>query len=130
LAGSLRYVKVASDWLILGGLPIFTFGVTNSSIACLQTRLQDWKEGGLSGAYFYQRLRDINTVLQQYERSAVPPGWSCEWDRYGRFFCLLSVPHHCTTTTTTFSHHICFVSSSLAVHWGRQQAGDSQHVVG
>ncbi|XP_070200550.1 formin-binding protein 4-like isoform X2 [Littorina saxatilis] len=57
------------------------------SLVQLQTRLTDWQEGGLIGEYFYQRLREVNSVLKQYESSAVPTGWTCQWDsNFRRYF--------------------------------------------
>ncbi|XP_005103895.1 formin-binding protein 4 [Aplysia californica] len=47
----------------------------------LQTRLTDWGAGGLSSQYFRQQLVVAEGLLQQYELSAVPEGWACQWDR-------------------------------------------------
>ncbi|CAL1529590.1 unnamed protein product [Lymnaea stagnalis] len=47
----------------------------------LQTRHTDWIAGGLSIEYFYQQLKVAEGLLEQYELSAVPEGWACQWDR-------------------------------------------------
>lgn len=47
----------------------------------LQTRLADWKDGGLSSKFMLTRLKQASLELQQYEESAAPPGWKCVWDR-------------------------------------------------
>ena len=48
----------------------------------LQTRLADWKDGGLSSKFMFSRLKQASLELQQYEESAAPPGWKCVWDRW------------------------------------------------
>lgn len=72
----------------------------------LQTRLKDWQEGGLNSEYFFQRMSEVNATLQQYENSAVPPGWACHWDRYAishlsLFFC------NCCCCCCCCRHHCC-----------------------
>ncbi|GFS25587.1 formin-binding protein 4-like [Elysia marginata] len=47
----------------------------------LQTRLTDWTAGGLSTVYFREQLGIAQGLLDQYEQSAVPQGWACQWDR-------------------------------------------------
>ncbi|GFO01315.1 formin-binding protein 4-like [Plakobranchus ocellatus] len=47
----------------------------------LQTRLHDWNAGGLSTSYFQDQLGVAQGLLEQYEQSAVPQGWACQWDR-------------------------------------------------
>ena len=47
-----------------------------------QTRLHDWTAGGLSTVYFQEQLGVAQGLLEQYEQSAVPQGWACQWDRY------------------------------------------------
>ncbi|KAI8783431.1 axoneme-associated protein mst101(2) [Biomphalaria glabrata] len=47
----------------------------------LQTRQADWIAGGLSTQYFYEQLKVAEGLLEQYELSAVPEGWACQWDR-------------------------------------------------
>uniref|UniRef100_A0A0B7B696 WW domain-containing protein n=2 Tax=Arion vulgaris TaxID=1028688 RepID=A0A0B7B696_9EUPU len=47
----------------------------------LQTRHTDWTAGGLSTHYFYEQLKTAQGLLEQYELSAVPEGWACQWDR-------------------------------------------------
>lgn len=58
--------------------------LTLSTLA-LQTRLQDWREGGLSMEYTLDKLREASDQLQQYENKAAPPGWVCHWDRYAAY---------------------------------------------
>ena len=53
----------------------------------LETRHQDWQAGGLNTEFYLIKLEEANWQLEQYERSAAPPGWSCHWDRsYRRYF--------------------------------------------
>ncbi|BFZ03952.1 hypothetical protein BsWGS_06991 [Bradybaena similaris] len=47
----------------------------------LQTRFTDWSAGGLSTQYFHEQLKTAEQLLEQYELSAVPEGWACQWDR-------------------------------------------------
>jgi len=51
-------------------------------LVTLQTRLADWKDGGLSSKFMFSRLKQASQELQQYEESAAPPGWKCVWDRW------------------------------------------------
>ena len=53
------------------------------AIAVAQTRIGDWKCGGLSSDYLMKQLRAADLDLQCYEASAAPPGWTCSWHRYG-----------------------------------------------
>ena len=55
---------------------------TNCTLFFLQTRLADWKDGGLSSKFMFSRLKQASLELQQYEESAAPPGWKCVWDRW------------------------------------------------
>lgn len=77
----------------LAFLEVTSKGLTPLQITLiqLQTRLKDWQEGGLNAEYFFQRMSEVNGLLEQYETAAVPPGWACHWDRYGllhlSFFC-------------------------------------------
>ena len=48
----------------------------------METRIKDWREGGLSSTYIVKKLREAAQELRSYEQSAVPEGWSCHWDRY------------------------------------------------
>lgn len=72
--------------------------LTNKSLSKLQmlmiqveTRIQDWKCGGLSTDHFLSRLQEANEQLEQYEASAAPDGWSCHWDRYAHFVALVTM---------------------------------------
>ncbi|XP_059150680.1 uncharacterized protein LOC131937352 isoform X1 [Physella acuta] len=47
----------------------------------LQTRHTDWTSGGLSSQYYHQQLKVAEGLIEQYELSAVPEGWACQWDR-------------------------------------------------
>ncbi|XP_076451141.1 uncharacterized protein LOC143287018 [Babylonia areolata] len=73
----------------LGFLDVTVDGLTplQTSLMALQTRMTDWKNGGLNGEYFYQRLKEVNDLLTHYESCAVPPGWTCQWDsNFRRYF--------------------------------------------
>ena len=48
----------------------------------LQTRIRDWRNGALDSPYLVQKLEEADQQLKQYEESAVPPGWTCHWNRY------------------------------------------------
>ncbi|XP_028416445.1 formin-binding protein 4-like [Dendronephthya gigantea] len=53
----------------------------------METRIKDWREGNLSSAYMVKKLRDAAEELKSYEQSAIPQGWSCNWDStYKRYF--------------------------------------------
>ena len=56
----------------------------------LQTRISDWKAGGLNTKYLLQQLRAADLDLQCYEAGAAPRGWTCDWDRYAHVVCLLA----------------------------------------
>lgn len=75
-----------------------------------QTRLTDWQEGGLVGEYFYQCLREVDAMLKKYESSAVPSGWTCQWDRYGAFY--LSFFSSAPAASPAI---ICFLSSAVGL---------------
>lgn len=47
----------------------------------LETRLADWKEGGLSSKFMLSRLVAASKNITVYEKSAAPDGWKCVWDR-------------------------------------------------
>lgn len=79
-----------------------------------QTRLKDWLEGGLNAEYFFQRIAEVGSMLQQYEMNAVPPDWACHWDRYGILTCLVCVffswccccrCHHLVVLESSSFHH-------------------------
>jgi hypothetical protein len=42
--------------------------------------------GGLNTEFYLIKLEEANWQLEQYERSAAPPGWSCHWDSYDLTF--------------------------------------------
>ena len=46
-----------------------------------QTRLTDWREGGLNSKYLLAKLKEMAEEVHQYVESSAPGGWSCEWDR-------------------------------------------------
>ncbi|XP_046861631.1 formin-binding protein 4-like [Xenia sp. Carnegie-2017] len=53
----------------------------------METRIRDWREGGLSSTYIVKKLREAAQELTSYELSAVPEGWTCHWEStYKRYF--------------------------------------------
>lgn len=46
-----------------------------------QTRLEDWKDGGLPSKHLLAKLKEANKMVAEYEISAAPSGWKCVWDR-------------------------------------------------
>ncbi|MEQ2211568.1 hypothetical protein XENOCAPTIV_007247, partial [Xenoophorus captivus] len=48
----------------------------------LKTRIADWREGALNGAYLRRKLLEAAEHIKYYELNATPKGWSCHWDRY------------------------------------------------
>lgn len=49
----------------------------------METRIRDWREGGLSSSHLVRKLEEAKLHFQHYEESASPPGWTCKWHRYG-----------------------------------------------
>ena len=47
----------------------------------MQTRAEDWKAGELSDEYVNKKLQQAEEKLKEYERTAVPQGWACDWNR-------------------------------------------------
>ncbi len=51
-------------------------------VSCwIQTRLDDWKEGGLPTKYMLGKLKTMNEELSKCESTAAPEGWKYVWDR-------------------------------------------------
>lgn len=64
-------------------LPSFlTFCRSSFTSRLSQTRIADWREGALNGAYLCRRLQEAAEHIKFYELNATPKGWSCHWDRY------------------------------------------------
>ena len=53
----------------------------NTSLKFCQTRLSDWKEGGINSKFMLSKLKSSAVALQEYEKSAAPDGWKVVWDR-------------------------------------------------
>jgi len=91
-------VKEMAD-LAINKLEFLDLGTDNLSrlqivFVELQTRLTDWTAGGLSTEYFLQQLRIAEALLTDYELSAVPDGWACQWDR-----CFIAYVNYTMTLT-------------------------------
>ena len=115
-----REEKVSEKVVLKEGCLIITIRATPDSCSSLlmipltccvrQTRLTDWQEGGLVGEYFYQCLREVDAMLKKYESSAVPSGWTCQWDRYGAFYLSFF-----SSTPAASPAIICFLSSAVGL---------------
>ena len=46
-----------------------------------QTRLSDWREGGIGSKFMLGKLKEASKKIKEYEQSAAPGNWICEWDR-------------------------------------------------
>ncbi len=55
--------------------------VSRALMTCFQTRVSDWREGGLGSDFLLRKLRAAAAQMSRYESSAAPAGWSCHWDR-------------------------------------------------
>ncbi|XP_047247472.1 formin-binding protein 4 [Girardinichthys multiradiatus] len=63
--------------------------ISNFQLLLLQTetRIADWREGALNGAYLRRKLLEAAEHIKYYELNATPKGWSCHWDReHRRYF--------------------------------------------
>ncbi|XP_012708065.2 formin-binding protein 4 [Fundulus heteroclitus] len=63
--------------------------ISNFHLLLLQTetRIADWREGALNGAYLRRKLQEAAEHIKYYELNATPKGWSCHWDReHRRYF--------------------------------------------
>ncbi|XP_024909569.1 formin-binding protein 4 isoform X2 [Cynoglossus semilaevis] len=63
--------------------------ISNFHLLLLQTetRIADWREGALNGAYLRRRLQEAAEHIKYYELNATPKGWACHWDReHRRYF--------------------------------------------
>ncbi|XP_068595773.1 formin-binding protein 4-like [Brachionichthys hirsutus] len=63
--------------------------ISNFQLLLLQTetRIADWREGALNGAYLRRQLQEAAEHIKYYELNATPKGWSCHWDReHRRYF--------------------------------------------
>ncbi|CAH1786772.1 unnamed protein product [Owenia fusiformis] len=68
--------------------------ITRKNISTLQvqliqieTRVQDWRNGGLNTHYLLEKLKESEEQIKEYEQNSTPPGWSCHWDRsFKRYF--------------------------------------------
>uniref|UniRef100_A0A3B5KRI8 Formin binding protein 4 n=1 Tax=Xiphophorus couchianus TaxID=32473 RepID=A0A3B5KRI8_9TELE len=62
--------------------------ISNFHLLLLQTetRIADWREGALNGAYLRRKLQEAAEHIKYYELNATPKGWSCHWDEHRRYF--------------------------------------------
>lgn len=70
-------------------LEISRKGITNLQILRIEveTRIRDWRDGGLTSSHLVRKLEEAKLHFQQYEESAAPPGWTCKWHRtHKRYF--------------------------------------------
>ncbi|XP_037111029.1 formin-binding protein 4 isoform X1 [Syngnathus acus] len=77
-------------------LGIHKKAVSNFQLLLLQTetRIADWREGALNGAYLRSRLQEAAEHIKHYELNAAPKGWSCHWDReHRRYFYVNDLTH-------------------------------------
>jgi hypothetical protein len=49
----------------------------------LQTLMSAWESGELQESYLRKWLVGTGCELTRLEQTAAPPGWECQWDRYG-----------------------------------------------
>ncbi len=98
----------------------------------LQTRLSDWKEGGINSKFMLSKLRSFAVSLQEYEQSAAPEGWKVVWDRCRQpLYCICiavcSMAINCTVVYFTsfyllyiYDHAQLLVSLPVpqSIHWG------------
>ncbi|XP_078670110.1 formin-binding protein 4-like isoform X1 [Branchiostoma floridae x Branchiostoma belcheri] len=50
----------------------------------METRILDWREGGLESRHLLRKLKEADWQFQNYELHAAPRGWTCHWDRAHR----------------------------------------------
>lgn len=69
------YIYVNSHVKLLGNFD-------QTKILFAQTRLSDWKEGGINTKFMLSKLKTSAVSLTEYEQSAAPEGWKIVWDGY------------------------------------------------
>ncbi|KAK6191876.1 hypothetical protein SNE40_003456 [Patella caerulea] len=88
----------------------------------LQTRYSDYLNGGLKKDFFLRKLSKLEKQLKEYEKSAMPDDWNCQWDRnFRQYFYVNDV-----TGDTQWEHPDSSVQVIGESHHRRHSSGQSK----